>query len=223
MLKIGLDIHGVVDSLPDFFSELTNTLVNAGHEVHILTGRTINEKIYDKIVQYKLSYTHLFSIADYHQKQNTPIHWADDDNPWIDDDIWNKTKADYCKEHKIDLMLDDSVEYARHFETPYALLMSRCLISHKDIYVDKNKEKRDKAFTFIEDGEELTVYSNIKKYLYEIDYGVSGGSVNYIYAKAVNKHDAEQLFKKYSNENILDIKRVNKVKGDRKILERKNK
>ena len=36
--KLGLDIHGVVDAMPDFFSFLTDSFIKNGGEVHIITG-----------------------------------------------------------------------------------------------------------------------------------------------------------------------------------------
>lgn len=219
MIKIGLDIHGVVSSMPEFFAELTNVLVNSGNEVHILTGRTITPEFIEKINGYGIKYTHLFSIVDYHQKQNTPIHWADNDNPWIDDDTWNKTKAIYCKEHNIQLMLDDSLEYQKYFETPYALLLSSCLVKHKNIYDDKNVEKRTGAFTFIENGKKHTVYDNMTRYLYEVTY-VKGEWVDYIFVEAVNTHDAEKIFQKNKAFRILEIKKVTKSDNNRDTLRR---
>lgn len=220
MLKIGLDIHGVVSSMPEFFAELTTLLVNSGNEVHILTGRTINKRFLEKLNNYGIRYTHLFSIVDYHQKIGTPIHWADNDNPWIDDETWNKTKADYCKEHGIQLMLDDSSEYAQYFETPYALLLSRCLIKHRPMYLDKVEEKRSSAYTFIEDGKKQTVYDNMKRDIYEIDFGIKGEWVDYIYVEAINKHDAEQIFTNNIKHPIVEMRKVDKVDGRRTILKR---
>ena len=42
-MKIGLDIHGVCDANPEFFAELTNLFIEAGHEIHILTGRRVSD------------------------------------------------------------------------------------------------------------------------------------------------------------------------------------
>ena len=36
--KLGLDIHGVVDSMPEFFSFLTDSFIKNGGEVHLITG-----------------------------------------------------------------------------------------------------------------------------------------------------------------------------------------
>jgi len=36
--KIGLDLHGVISDMPEFFSFFTNAMINSGAEVHILTG-----------------------------------------------------------------------------------------------------------------------------------------------------------------------------------------
>ena len=39
-LKIGLDIHGVIDSFPEKFKQLSYALAKDGAEVHIITGKT---------------------------------------------------------------------------------------------------------------------------------------------------------------------------------------
>jgi hypothetical protein len=36
-LKIGLDIHGVIDTFPEKFKQLAYALVKDGAEVHIIT------------------------------------------------------------------------------------------------------------------------------------------------------------------------------------------
>jgi hypothetical protein len=42
-----------------------------------------------------------------------------DDNFWVDDEPWNKTKAELCREHGIDFHIDDSPHYGKYFSTPY--------------------------------------------------------------------------------------------------------
>jgi hypothetical protein len=112
-LRIGLDIHGVVDARPDLFAPLTKTLVEAGHEVHILTGARKTPKIEKELEEMGIVYTHFFSILDYQGELGT--HIEKDENGYM----WDKSKADYCIEKGIDLHIDDSIAYDLLFKTPF--------------------------------------------------------------------------------------------------------
>jgi hypothetical protein len=120
-LKIGLDIHGICDANPEFFSELSRLFVDAGHDVHIITGRRVSDGALDEIKDLNLSYTHFFSISDYHVEKGTKV-WEDDDgNPWLEGELWDRTKGDYCAEHQIDFHIDDTARYGDYFKTTFML------------------------------------------------------------------------------------------------------
>jgi len=119
-MKIGLDFHGVIDTMSEFLSELSGLLVSNGHEVHVITGEEDSKKLREKLQALQISYTHLFSIASYHKSIGTNMWYDDKDTPWLNDELWDKTKAVYCAKHEIDLHLDDSDIYCKHFMTPYA-------------------------------------------------------------------------------------------------------
>jgi len=123
-IKIGIDIHGVIDTDPAFFKVLTELLVNNGHEVHIITGSKIEREI-PQLKKHGISYTHLFSITDHHIKNGTKISWDKKNNPHLDTYLWDKTKAQYCKEQNIDMHFDDSDTYNYFFKTPYARYFSK--------------------------------------------------------------------------------------------------
>ncbi|MFA6158371.1 MAG: hypothetical protein WC763_01975 [Candidatus Paceibacterota bacterium] len=123
-IKIGLDLHGVVDTRPDFFKTLTKLLVDNGHEVHIITGAK-SEAEMARIRELGISFTHLFSITDHHIKAGTALRWDEKGDPHLDPYLWDKTKAEYCKEHSIDLHLDDSDTYGYFFKTPYGRFHSK--------------------------------------------------------------------------------------------------
>lgn len=122
-MKIGIDIHGVVDTI-SAFKIMAGLCVSAGHEVHIITGSPTDKAIDDlnKSGYIKgIHWTHLFSIMDYHKIHNTSeITYDDNGNGWMSDDLWNPTKADYCKRMSIDIHFDDSNRYGNYFITPYA-------------------------------------------------------------------------------------------------------
>ena len=122
-LKISFDIHGVMDHLPDVFSFLSKVIVENGAELHVITGSPISvaEKELEKL---NITYTHLFSIPDYHISIGTPsdgIH-PKYNIPIIPDDLWDRTKGDYCLKHGINLHIDDTIQYNEHFKTPFCKL-----------------------------------------------------------------------------------------------------
>jgi len=119
-VKYGFDIHGVMDSDPTLFHSLTHALVNAGHEVHIITGPK-KEVVEPFLKANNIAYTHFFSIVEDAEKNDMNIKWDKEGHPWIDPQFWDRAKARYCAKNKIDIHLDDSPEYGKYFKTPYAL------------------------------------------------------------------------------------------------------
>lgn len=64
-MRIGLDIHGVIDTFPDYFRELSYQAVTGGHEVHIITGQEW-EKAYETVKEYGI----------HHARRETPTKLA---------------------------------------------------------------------------------------------------------------------------------------------------
>ena len=121
-MKIGLDIHGVIDTNPKFFAEFSKAIVAAGGEIHVVTGPKL-EAVKADLVTWGIVYTHFFSIVE--SVAEDQVRWEDKDNPWVDAEVWNRRKAKYCKEHGIDLHIDDTSEYGVHFKTPFARFYSK--------------------------------------------------------------------------------------------------
>lgn len=134
-IKLGIDIHGVINEMPEFFASLTKALVDAGHEVHILTGPQHDEKLEAELKSYGISWTHIFSIVSYHQEKGTAIRYDKKGDAFLDDYAWDRAKGDYCIKHQIDLHLDDSDIYSYFFKTPYARIFSKNKRKH---YLPKN-------------------------------------------------------------------------------------
>jgi len=128
---IALDLHGIINTAPDFFAAVTQSLVKDGWQVHVLTGSHIKEqKIEEELKGYGIAYTHLFSIADHHKNSKTPGMWYDEKgDPWVSDEEWNRTKALYCKEFNVSFCIDDTAKYANFFETPFGYMSIQM---HKD-------------------------------------------------------------------------------------------
>lgn len=134
-MKIGLDIHGVMDEVPELFAVLSKTLVEAGHEVHVITGPPDGPRIREELARLGISFTHFFSIVDYHQSIGSEIITDAKGHHYVDDYLWDKTKGDYCLREKIDLHIDDSDSYSFFFKTPYCRFFSK----NKRKYFKKNE------------------------------------------------------------------------------------
>ena len=127
--KLGLDIHGVIDSLPDSFAFLSSAVINSGGEVHILTGVSWNKKTEDQLKSYGIKWTHSFSVYDELLRRGTKIvgeiQFPDGTiQKKFEDGSWDQVKGEYCKEHNISLHIDDTLIYNEHFTTPFARLWS---------------------------------------------------------------------------------------------------
>lgn len=116
-MRIGIDIHGVISKHPKIFSSFCKLLLGKGHEVHILTGKEKTESLVKYLKDKEISYTSLFSITSYHKRIGTPMSYigGDKSQPLIDQKLWDKTKAGYCKKRRLDLHIDDSPVYGRYF------------------------------------------------------------------------------------------------------------
>ena len=117
--KLGLDYNGVISDHSGMLAILSSILVKAGHEVHIITGRRQIPEFEEELDSLGIRYTHFFSIADHHKELGTPMVGYENNEPWLDANIWDATKADYCKRVQIDMHIDDSDTYGQYFETVY--------------------------------------------------------------------------------------------------------
>lgn len=145
--SIALDLHGIINTLPEFFSLLTQALVKDNFEVHVLTGSHIKgQKIEEELQKYGIAYTHLFSISDYHKEKGTEGMWYDEKgDPWVSDTDWDRTKADYCAKNNIAFCIDDTARYAKHFETPFGYMAiqtsNKCPNRYLEYVIDMFKKR----------------------------------------------------------------------------------
>jgi hypothetical protein len=117
-MKIGLDIHGVIDTDPAFFSKLSWKMQDAGHKVYVITGEEISGKLLHTLVDtYNIYFERLLSITSYHLFIGTYVTYADEakTQPLIAPPKWDRTKAILCKSHGIDIHIDDSKVYGKYF------------------------------------------------------------------------------------------------------------
>ena len=127
--SIGIDIHGVIDTMPDFFAFLTDSVIKNGGDVHILTGSHWTPEMQDQLNSLGIKWTHKYSIYDHLMNSGAKIigqvRFSDDtvQNEFLKED-WDCVKGRYCKENNISLHIDDGFTYKDHFTTPFAMLWS---------------------------------------------------------------------------------------------------
>lgn len=122
--KLGLDLHGVIDSIPDFFSFLSESFIKNGGDVHIITGGSWSEDLQNQLNSYGIKWTHYFSVYDYmidnNYKYSGEITFNDGTvQKRFNDSDWNKVKSEYCSRNNISLHIDDKIIYNEHFKTPF--------------------------------------------------------------------------------------------------------
>jgi len=123
--RIGLDMHGVIDSNPVLFSELTKILVESGNEVHIITGGSWKgDNIERDLIKLGIKWTHYFSVYDSLKESGVPtvgkVKFPDGRiQDKFEDGHWDQAKGEYCKKNNISLHLDDTLMYNEFFNTPF--------------------------------------------------------------------------------------------------------
>lgn len=118
-MKFGFDVHGVLDTHSELYAHLTTALAVTGHEIHVITGAQktpeLEEKLFSAANGLGIKWTHWFSIVQHHlDKGDVEVKFVNG-QPWMDREVWNYTKAEYCEEVEIDMMIDDSPIYGSYF------------------------------------------------------------------------------------------------------------
>lgn len=140
-MKLGLDIHGVIDSNPESFAFMSQSVIAGGGEVHIITGGSWTTDLENQIKEYGIKWTSHFSVYDYLLDSGIDsigtIQFPDGTiQKKFDYHLWDTIKAGYCRSNQIDLHIDDTEVYSKYFTTPFLLYKSSEdfeKISHIDI------------------------------------------------------------------------------------------
>ena len=125
--KIGIDVHGVIDSIPDLFAFLSDSIIKNGGEVHIITGGSWTPELENQIKEHGIKWTHYFSVYDYlinsDEVSRGEVIFPDGTiQEKFPDEVWDKVKGDYCDKNNISLHIDDTLVYNSYFKTPFARL-----------------------------------------------------------------------------------------------------
>ena len=129
-MKISFDLHGVIDDLPEVFQFITSAIIQAGGEVHILTGSMtdIALKELNKLGYIKgTHFTHVQGIPDLLLEFGATVtgYHPEIGNPEFQKSSWEIAKAIYCSDNKINLHFDDTIAYEKYFITPFARVLTK--------------------------------------------------------------------------------------------------
>ena len=141
IFKLGIDLHGVSDSIPDFFSFLSDSFIKNGGEVHIITGGSWTKELKDELIKLGIKWTHHFSVYDYlvnsGEESIGKVKFPDGTiQKKFKNETWDKVKGDYCRKNNINLHIDDTIAYKENFKTPFANLWvndGKPKEKHKDV------------------------------------------------------------------------------------------
>jgi len=126
-MKLGLDIHGVLDSNPDFVTLAINTRA-VGGEVHIITGSSYDEDLNFLLLSLSkgvVFWDYLISVQDELAKVMPHSYIDKHGRPCWDDDVWDAFKGGYCDRNNIDVHYDDTERYGQYFtKTTFILYKS---------------------------------------------------------------------------------------------------
>ena len=117
-MKIGFDLHGVLDTYPEKCESMIKMLKKTGHTVCIVSGPIV-EKInieLEKLGYDKYYFSDKCSVVDFLTMRGVEFDLTDPDNPWCDEQVWWDAKARICKAYQIDYLIDDSLKYKPAFD-----------------------------------------------------------------------------------------------------------
>lgn len=121
-MKLGLDIHGVIDKYPEKMIKLAQDTMARGGRVYIITGPPADkarQEMIDLMTTHHVSkpfWNQIYSIVDWMKQKGIP-HWTDPKgHVWaLREKDWNSVKGQIAVELGLDLHIDDSEEYGEYF------------------------------------------------------------------------------------------------------------
>ena len=145
-LKISLDYHGVIDTRQSYFAEFCSVARKRGHSIFITSGAP-KAQISTYLHSINLEYDFIFSILDYCLALRQ-ITQTTDGRIIIKDKNWNFAKAEFCKNNKVDIHIDDSIIYQQYFNNKYCRYKSSdciCILDNHYV-IDFNQSPQDSLY-----------------------------------------------------------------------------
>ena len=118
-MKIGIDLHGVIDSDPDLFKRLLTFMYLKDREVYIVSGppkSEITTELEGLGFEEVLHYKEVYSIVDFLKESGVEM-WQDENRRWWSNNKdWLESKAKICDKLSLEYMLDDKEMYRPAFD-----------------------------------------------------------------------------------------------------------
>lgn len=119
-LKIGVDLHGVIDANPELFKLISSSFLKMGHQIFIVSGPPIAHveyELYKLGIKEDIHYSDLYTIVDFLRSIGTKM-WQDTITWqwWASDEDWWGAKSKIAKELKLDIMVDNTEKYGSYFD-----------------------------------------------------------------------------------------------------------
>lgn len=114
-MKIGIDLHGVLDRDPEHLKEVLVKARREGSEIYVISGPPLYE-IVEELFNLGFSnshYDHIISVVDWLSLNGYADYmYTDDNGQWhTEDEYWWSSKGKICKQYDICALFDDSLKY----------------------------------------------------------------------------------------------------------------
>ena len=122
--KIGVDLHGVIDSSPNVIKELLRMLRMMGIEVVIISGPPlpmIQKQLKEMGFDLEKHYDKVYSIVNYLNSTGCKM-WKKNGFWFSSKEDWNRSKGEICEKEGIAFMIDNSEMY-RNFMPDFTKFM----------------------------------------------------------------------------------------------------
>jgi len=120
-IRIGVDLHGVIDNNVVLFKALSEILLlnkEVPIEIYVISGPPKEDVLIelDGLQLYKnINYTDIYTIVDFLKSKGVKM-WLDHKNTWwASDEDWWGAKAKICDQLCIDVMIDNTDRYKQYF------------------------------------------------------------------------------------------------------------
>jgi len=144
-MKIGFDLHGVLNTNPQEFQRLLLDLATE-HRILVVSGPITNE-IEAELTNLRyipgLHYHEIKSVVDYLRNKNVKMWWDEKGTWWASDADWWSAKANICEENGIDVLVDDKRRYGTWFgnASSHFLAYDPTMLTHLKSFI-LNKTRR---------------------------------------------------------------------------------
>lgn len=131
-IKLGFDVHGVLDTHFDRYHKLISSFDRNKVEIHIISGMKEHLALIETPNLQVLNYDKWFSIHQRCEELGVDIKFDHKNRPLVDPKIWDIQKADYCHREEILFLFDDSPHYGQHMDPNIVVYLQQHNPSWKD-------------------------------------------------------------------------------------------